>query len=610
MPLQDTIHKWTEGSGARLLRLVLVFFGMLGLAVWYDAASFKNFSNIEAMDAAQLARNIADGKGFTTDFIRPFSMHLLREHRGESALKAPRHPDLSNAPLYPVVLAASLKMIPARSFDLSAIKEMNVYVPDLWVAGLNQILFFVAVWLLFRLARRLFDEPVAWLSAGVFAGTEMFWRFSTSGLSTMLLTTLFIALTDALSRLEVQRREGPPRSASQLVLISGVAGLLVGLLALTRYSFGWVIIPVVLFVTASPLPRRSLMVASCVIGFVVVTAPWIARNYVVSGAPLGTTGYALLEETAVFPGFELQRTLNPNFSLMEGRFLWRKLLQALPEIVGKELPRLAGSWVTAFFLVGLLMPFRSAVLRRLRLFVIGSLALFVLIQACGRTGLTADSAEINSENLLVVFAPVAFMFGVSLFSMLVEQLGAGVQAVRQLALAIFLLAACAPLLLTLFSPVPTALVLPQYHPKRIQERSNFVGPDELIMADFPWAVAWYGHRPSVWLSLNYREETSPRFRNDFETIHQAGRPIHGLYLSHRTTRNLEPAVLSLWYRQDMTPATWERYTHDWESFLLHGVYLFKEVPTGFPLQKAPFDLVPELFLTDSERNKNRTIKAE
>jgi hypothetical protein len=78
MPLQDTIHKWTEGSGARLLRLILVFFGMLGLAVWYDAVAFKNLSTIEAMDAAQLARNISEGKGFTTDFIRPFSMYLLR----------------------------------------------------------------------------------------------------------------------------------------------------------------------------------------------------------------------------------------------------------------------------------------------------------------------------------------------------------------------------------------------------------------------------------------------------------------------------------------------------------------------------------------------------
>jgi 4-amino-4-deoxy-L-arabinose transferase-like glycosyltransferase len=298
---------------------------------------------------------------------------------------------------------------------------MNVYVPDLWIAGFNQLLFFLAVWLVFRLARRLFDEPVAWLSAGVFAGAELFWRFSTSGLSTMLLTFLFVALIDVLSRLESQGRDGLVRGAGRLAVLAALAGVLTGLLGLTRYSFGWVMIPVILFVTASPLPKRTLMIASCVFGFSMVVAPWIARNYLVSGTPFGTAGYAALEETAVFPGFELPRTLNPNFSLMEGRFLWRKLLSGLREILEKQLPRLGGSWVTAFFLVGLLMPFRNPMLRRLRLFAVGCLSLLLFVQASGRTGLTVDSPEVNSENLLVVVAPILFMFGVSLFFVLVEQ---------------------------------------------------------------------------------------------------------------------------------------------------------------------------------------------
>lgn len=610
MPLQDTIHKWTEGSGARLLRLILVFFGMLGLAVWYDGVAFRNLSTIEGMDAAQLARNISQGKGFTTDFIRPFSMYLLKKHRGEAALKAEKHPDLSNAPLYPLALAGALKVMPFRSPDLSAVRETNVYVPDLWIAGFNQVLFFLAVWLVFRLARRLFDEPVAWVSAGVFAGAELFWRFSISGLSTLLLILIFIVLTDVLSRLEPQGRDGLVRGTGRLAVLAALAGALAGCLGLTRYSLGWVMIPVLLFVTASPLPKRSLMVASCICGFAIIVAPWIARNYLVSGTPFGTAGYAALEETVVFPGFELPRTLNPDFSLVEGRFLWRKMVGGLREVIEKQLPRLGGSWVTAFFLVSLLMPFRSPMLRRLRLFLVGCLSLLLFVQAFGRTSLTADSPEVNSENLLVVMAPVLFMFGVSLFFVLIEQFGTSVSGIRQLAIGVFLLLACAPLLFSLLIPVPTALVLPQYHHKHIQERADWVGENEWIMADFPWAVAWYGRRPSVWLSLNYQEDSAGKNPNDFKAVYQAGRPIHGLYLSQRTTRNIERTVLSLWYRQEMTAETWERHTRDWESFLLHGVYLFKQVPTGFPLKNAPFDPVPELFLTDSERNQRKSIKAE
>src|SRR6185436_10232661 len=112
MPLQDVIHKLTLGSGARVISGALVFFTMVGLAVWYDAAAFKNLSTIEGMDAAQVGRNIAGGKGFTTEFIRPFSMYLVRKHRGEAALKEENHPDLANAPLYPLLLAGVLKLMP------------------------------------------------------------------------------------------------------------------------------------------------------------------------------------------------------------------------------------------------------------------------------------------------------------------------------------------------------------------------------------------------------------------------------------------------------------------------------------------------------------------
>jgi len=38
-------------------------------------------------------------------------------------------------------------------------------------------------------------------------------------------------------------------------------------------------------------------------------------------------------------------------------------------------------------------------------------------------------------------------------------------------------------------------------------------------------------------------------------------------------------------------------------------FLKSEVPTGFPLQRAPQGLLPELFLTDSERGKRKSIQS-
>src|SRR5688572_14292440 len=227
MPLQDVIHKLTEGSGSRFVTLALVLFGMLGLAVWYDVAAFKNLSTIEGMDAAQLARNVSEGKGFTTQFVRPLSMHLIQRHRADhDALLVAGHPDLANAPLYPALLAGALKLMPFDYPDAAAEKKFSVYMPDLWIAGFNQLLFFVAVWMIFRLGRRLFDEQVAWVSAAVFAGSDLVWRFSVSGQSTMLLMVVFLALIEVLSRLEPQTRDGATRSQGWVTFMVAMAGVL------------------------------------------------------------------------------------------------------------------------------------------------------------------------------------------------------------------------------------------------------------------------------------------------------------------------------------------------------------------------------------------------
>ena len=44
----------------------------------YNWRAFKNMGSQEAMDGAQVARNLSQGKGFTTLFIRPFSLYLVK----------------------------------------------------------------------------------------------------------------------------------------------------------------------------------------------------------------------------------------------------------------------------------------------------------------------------------------------------------------------------------------------------------------------------------------------------------------------------------------------------------------------------------------------------
>ena len=94
----------------------------------------------------------------------------------------------------------------------------------------------------FYLARRLFDSNVAWMSLVLVLGCELLWRFSSSGLSTLLLMLIFQTLVWFLVWIESEEREPVWSHRAQTWLALGI-GLLLGLGTLTRYSFGWLAIP-------------------------------------------------------------------------------------------------------------------------------------------------------------------------------------------------------------------------------------------------------------------------------------------------------------------------------------------------------------------------------
>src|SRR5437773_9145063 len=124
--IQEWIYKLEVGEGTRVIRLLLAILALLALAALYDLREYRNFSTAEAMDSAQLARNIAQGKGYTTLFIRPFSMYLVqKKNEAKHGPAAPgraaeateikdKHPDLANAPVYPFVLAGLMKVLPFK----------------------------------------------------------------------------------------------------------------------------------------------------------------------------------------------------------------------------------------------------------------------------------------------------------------------------------------------------------------------------------------------------------------------------------------------------------------------------------------------------------------
>src|SRR5258708_35340539 len=139
--LQELIHQFEEGHGVKHIKFALILLGLAALTITYDLREFSNFNSSEAMDNAQVARNLAEGRGFTTRFIRPLSFALTQRVSGEKSGALNREqPDLANPPVYPLILAAFMKVLP---FDYSMPGNFWRYQPELLIALINQILFFV-----------------------------------------------------------------------------------------------------------------------------------------------------------------------------------------------------------------------------------------------------------------------------------------------------------------------------------------------------------------------------------------------------------------------------------------------------------------------------------
>ena len=331
--IQTLIHQLEVGVGRRILIAFLLLLLIVGFAVVYDVKDFHCFTAPEAMDAAQVGRNLSEGHGFSTQCIRPLSIYLVQAHNKAAhpdeilatnamdfAQMNTAHPDLANAPVYPTVLAAlfkSVKMDWSVETDKrfwSTSGKFQRYQPEFRIAILNQVLLMVVVLLTFFIAWKLFDLPAAGLAAVFTVGSDLLWKFSVSGLSTMLLLVILLGVIWCL--ILAGELGAKVESSMTRIFLNGIAlGLLVGLGMLTRYSFGWLIVPVAIFLGMLGGVRRvPLVLVACVV-FALTVSPWLARNMAVSGTLFGTAGYALVDQTGGYGGNKLMQTLDLNLGI-------------------------------------------------------------------------------------------------------------------------------------------------------------------------------------------------------------------------------------------------------------------------------------------------------
>jgi len=598
--VQEWIHKLESTHGLRLLKVFVFVLALAAVTLRYEYHCARNMASPAAMDSAQLARNIATGKGYTTECIRPLSMHLIMEKNQAAADQDParlngNHPDISNPPVYPVVLAGLMKVLPfhfdtglkgnfwsAPDSKYPSGRRSLRYQPDFLITFFNQFLFFAVVVLAFLWARRLYDFPVAMTSAVVLLLSDLLWQFSSSGLSTMLLLLIVMGIVWCLTLWESEIRE-PKWGQKGAVLFSLAAGLLIGVGCLTRYSFACLIFPTVIFLAVFGGPRRWIYCIGAFAMTALVVTPWIVRNYSVSGEAFGTTTYNVIE--SFLSGFRLQRSLQPELPPYAVGAYFMKLLNNSSAILSGDIFKNIGGWISGFFLVGLLVGLRNPALRRMRYFVVASIGFLLVTQALGMTKLSEETPEINSENLLVLVSPMVAIFGVGLFYSLIDGIQFPIALVRYATITLFVILVQMPIWFSLLLPGKGPIVYPPYWPDKIQESARHLGKDELMMTDIPWAVAWYGDRDAVWLTWNATAspDDTTKWQESFYAINDRLKKIHALCL---TRRSMDVHMQSEWY--SAAPESWQRFIVE--------TLVSRQVPPGFPLTKTPPGYFPEMLV--------------
>jgi 4-amino-4-deoxy-L-arabinose transferase-like glycosyltransferase len=497
------------------------------MVLWLTVKTqYTGLVHSDAMDYAQLARNVIEGSGFTTDVLRPLSLALHPGSGGEQPIDA--HPDLTHPPLYAFVLALLFGALGAR---------------DDTVVLASCLFYLLTIPALYWLGIRWFNRTVATVGVLLFVLWRQTAGHAISGLPVTLMTLLMTLLLVALHRAaepDAGRRVPDGRR------LFG-AGLVLGLCYLTEYAAVLFLIPIGIWLVMTNDQRpttnadpgdarwgrrvslshalvvgRWSLVASFLAGFLILAGPWMFRNARLGVNPVvGLRSYELRMGTNAHPGYSLYRAADrsavaPLDMGMAAQIAKKGVLGA--GVLYDQLPQLPGVWLTPFLVLSAFYRFRRPGVDALRWCGLGMLATFAVVSVFTRATIEVES--------YVPFVPLFLVLGVAALVRLMADQKLKPAASRAVLTALVLVTVF-PLATSLKFSVPVRSGIDTAGLGRLPSV-----PGGVIASDVPWAVAWYGNRAALWLPQTEKdlERLAPRF---------GGLYLTGLLLSYPETEEVE-----------------------------------------------------------------------
>jgi hypothetical protein len=495
-----------------LLRLGFLALVFAALAAVYALSQFRGLHDPVAMESAQIARHLAEGRGFVTDCARPFDLWYLQAHERLPAAEAPI-PVLWTAPGLPLLQAGLLRLVrPAYAADTAGggrlmPAETRVLVP----LGVGLLLLTVlAVWLL---ASELFGERVALPAAAAYAVSDLALAGSLSGLPLTLASPAWM-LGLWLAILAVRRSATPERGwgVAGLTLL---AGLCTAVAVLADYTMLVAALAVAALLGMELQRRRWLLLPLFVLVVLLVLAPWLLRNLAAGTGILGAWPYAALRETALFPGDALERSAAPVFNAYRSSAAIRQGLAARLMALFSGTGFVRGGVMLCFFMLALFQRSEQSFVRALKGLAVAALLLLALLPPV--PGAVAGAGWMALYPLMVVFGMAAFLQALDHEEFFDA-------AVRPLLMGLLLVLCLLPAGLRMLRGAASAY--PPYYAPIQQFVGGVPGEGELLLTDIPWATAWYGGCKSVLL---------PNKPEDVDALAGAGwEKVGGLYLTGTT----------------------------------------------------------------------------
>lgn len=506
--IQKLLHTLEQGSPAFWLPRALVVALVVTISAVGLLVQFNGFSVPEAMDQAQIGRQIASGQGYTTLYARPLALFLMLARTGRIGSPLP---DASEAPLGPLLNAATLTITGAGT---KLPKDSFVAPAEHAIATVGFLFFAASLVLCYLLGRRLFDARLALLGVGILIATDILWKFAFSGLPQIPMLFFFsgamLALVAALEAQDLGR-------GRKALILTAISALLLGIVSLGNGIVLWMFPGFWIFAVATIRPRWVTALATpC--AFALPLLPWAAHNWNALRNPLGLAFYELLRPHGTDPEAFLA-DFEPLLRFRWGDFIKNTAGQAMTQT--SEIASFLGGNIVAaaFFLAVILHTFRSWRTAQFRWAVL-------LMWAGAFAGMSVFGVrgDVSVNQLHVLFVPVMVFYGLSFLLVMWGRLGFEVPLLRTAFLVALYAAVSVPLVLGLLGK-PKRVNWPPYLPPLIERFGEWVEPGEAIASDIPWATAWYAGRLSLLL---------PRSIEQFELIHGErllGAPLVGIYLT-------------------------------------------------------------------------------